>query len=89
MAVLLITYDLNAPGKDYNDLLTTIRSYDWARLSESSYAIGTNASPQAIFDKLQPYLDRNDNLYIITLKKPYAGYGPKEVNDWLERNLPY
>ncbi|BCK62648.1 hypothetical protein KAM338_42920 [Aeromonas caviae] len=89
MAVLLVTYDLNKPGKDYNDLLKTIKSYAWARLSESSYAIKTDQSPQQVFDKLKPFLDQNDNLYVINLKKPYAGFGPKDVNEWLDNSLPY
>jgi CRISPR-associated endonuclease Cas2 len=89
MAMLLVTYDLNKPGKDYNDVLKTIKSYSWARLSESSYAIKTEQTPQQVFDKLKPYLDQNDNLYIINLKKPYAGYGPKEVNEWLDNGLSY
>ncbi|WP_324007415.1 hypothetical protein [Aeromonas dhakensis] len=89
MAVLLVTYDLNKPGKDYNDLLKIIKSYAWARLSESSYAIKTDQSPQQVFDKLKPFLDQNDNLYVINLKKPYAGFGPKDVNEWLDNSLPY
>ncbi len=89
MTVLLITYDLNKPGKDYDDLLKAIRNYSWARLSESSYAIKTEQTPQQVFDKLRPYLDQNDNIYIINLKKPYAGFGPKDVNEWLDNNLPY
>jgi hypothetical protein len=89
MAVLLVTYDLNKPGKDYNDLLKTVKNYPWARLSESSYAIKTEQAPHQVFDKLKPFLDQNDNLYIINLKRPYAGFGHKEVNDWLESNLPY
>jgi len=89
MAVLLVTYDLNKPGKDYADLLKTIKSFPWARLSESSYAIKTEQTPQQVFDKLKPYLGQNDNLYVINLKRPYAGFGPQDVNDWLESNLPY
>ena len=87
MAVLLVTYDLNKPGKDYNDLLKAIKNYTWARLSESSYAIRTDHSSQQVFDKFKPYLDQNDNLYVISLKKPYAGFGPQEVNTWLENSL--
>ena len=87
MAVLLVTYDLNKPGKDYNDLLKAIKSYAWAQLSESSYAIRTDHSSQQVFDKLNPYLDQNANLYVINLKKPYAGFGPQEVNAWLENSL--
>ena len=88
MAVLLITYDLNKPGKDYNGLLGAIRSYGYAKLSESSYAIKTEKSAQTIFSYLKQFIDDNDNMYIINLKKPYAGYGPKAVNDWLDKNLP-
>jgi hypothetical protein len=88
MAVLQITYDLNKPSKDYADVLKTIKGYSWAKLSESSYAIVTDSTPQAVFDRLKPYLDSNDNLYVINLKRPYAGFGPKEVNEWLEKNLP-
>ena len=89
MATLLVTYDLNKPGKDYTDLLKKIKSYAWARLSESSYAISSNSDPQTVFNGLKPFLDPNDNLYVITLKKPHAGFGPKDVNDWLESNLAY
>jgi hypothetical protein len=89
MAILLVTYDLNKPGQDYSDFLTKVKSYPWARLSESSYAIKTDSSPQAVFDQLKPYLDTNDNLYIITLKQPFTGFGPKNVNEWLEDNLTY
>lgn len=90
MAVLQVTYDLRKPGKDYADVLKTIKSHDgWARLSESCYAIATQATPDSVFSQLKLYLDDNDYLYIVTLKKPFAGRGPKDVNDWLETNLTY
>lgn len=89
MAVLLVTYDLKKPGKDYKDVLKTIKNYSWARLSESSYAIATDKSVQQLYDQLKPYLDDNDNIYVINLRRPYVGFGPKDVNDWLEKNLPY
>jgi hypothetical protein len=60
----------------------------WARLSESSYAIGTEKTPQQLFDYLKPGLDSNDQLYIVTITKPYIGVGTEEVNSWLENNLP-
>ena len=87
MSVLLITYDLKKPGQDYSDFLKTIKGYSWARLSESSYAIDTKETPIAINDKLIPHMDKNDQLYIITLRKTYSGLGPKDVNDWLAQHL--
>jgi CRISPR/Cas system-associated endoribonuclease Cas2 len=89
MAVLLVTYDLNSPGQKHAKLLEKIKQYSWAKLSESSYAIETDASPQQVFDTLRPITDQNDNLYVINLKRPYAGFGPQDVNDWLESKLPY
>jgi CRISPR/Cas system-associated endoribonuclease Cas2 len=89
MAVLLITYDLNSPGQKHAKLLEKVKQYNWARLSESSYAIETDESPQQVFDSLRPITDQNDNLYVINLKRPYAGFGPQDVNDWLESKLPY
>jgi hypothetical protein len=89
MSVLLVTYDLKKPGQDYTDFLNVVRSNGWARLSESSYAVDTNESPSSLHNKLRQHLDANDQLYIITLKKPHSGYGPKEANEWLDQHLPY
>ncbi|WSG73073.1 hypothetical protein U8P80_16180 [Rhizobium beringeri] len=89
MSTLLVTYDLN---KEVNrpDILKEIKkSQSWAKLSESSYAIETYETPQQVFSRLSPYLDDNDNCYIITLNAPYSGRGPKEVNEWLAKRLTY
>lgn len=89
MNTLLITYDLKKPGQDYADVVKTIKglSGTWARLSESSYAVRTGYTPSQVYSALKPYLDINDQLYVITLTRPYAGQGPTDVNNWLEQNL--
>lgn len=88
MSCLLVTYDLNKPGQDYTDLLKEIKKSSWARLSESSYAVATDLTPSQLYDRLSPHIDSSDHLYIINLRRPYCGRGPKAVNDWLEQNLP-
>ena len=87
MSVLLITYDLNKPGQDYSDFIDTFKKYAWAKLSESSYAIKTSKSPSTIRKELSPHMDKNDHVYVITLSKPYSGWGPEKVNEWLDENL--
>lgn len=84
MAILLVTYDLNKPGQDYSDFLEKVRTYPYAKLSESSYAIQTSKSPKEIYNELAPNLDENDRIYILTLSMPYIGYGPNDVNEWLD-----
>lgn len=88
MPALLITYDLNNETRRPPIVKKIKEAWPmWARLSESSYAVQTHLSPGQVFEQLRPLLDNNDNLYVITLKKPYSGWGPKDLNDWLERNL--
>lgn len=90
MAVFLVTYDLNNEVsrpkivKHLKDKFGT-----WARLSESSYAIKTDLSADDVFAHFRPMLDGDDQLYVITLKRPYSGRGPQDVNDWLANNLTY
>lgn len=89
MKIYLVTYDLHVRGQKYTELLDKIKeSGMWAMLSESSYAIGTEKAPQQLYDYLKTSLDSNDQLYIITLTKPYTGFGTEEVNNWLEKHLP-
>ncbi|MDX9860543.1 MAG: hypothetical protein RBS99_06455 [Rhodospirillales bacterium] len=89
MAFLLVTYDLNKETKRPN-IVGAIKeiSGSWAKLSESSYAVQTEQTPKTVYDGLKQFIDSNDNLYVINLRKPYYGQGPKDVNDWLESNLP-
>ena len=86
---MIITYDLNKETKRPPIVKEIKEIGTWAKLSESSYAVNTTLSVDQVFEKLKPMIDSNDNLYIITLKKPHSGYGPKEVNEWLDKNLTY
>ncbi len=53
MAILLVTYDLNKPGQEYDEFYEIIKSY----------AIDTTDSPAQIYEKLSPHLDTNDFIY--------------------------
>ena len=89
MSALLITYDLNEETKR-PPIVKKIKTLgtSWAKLSESSYAIATSKTSSAIYKSLEDMIDENDRLYVIPLKKPYAGFGLKKVNQWLDQNLP-
>lgn len=87
MAVYIVTYDLNKETVRPK-ITDEVRKTGWAKLSESSYAITTSETPQQVYDRFSKHLDGNDNFYVIMLNRPYYGRGPKDVNDWLENNLP-
>ena len=89
MSVRIITYDLNKePNSEaYKEILKIIKSYAFAKLSESSYAIETDETPLNLYEKLKPYLDNNDCLLVLKLTKPYYGQHKQEVLDWLREKL--
>ncbi len=87
MAVYLVTYDLHKPGNNYTEILEQIKKYGWAKLSESSYAISTTETATAAYKRIHAKVDANDTLYVISLRTPWNGRGPKAVNDWLDKNL--
>lgn len=88
MAVYVIAYDLNKETVRPK-IVDEIKNTAWAKLSESSYAVDTSETAQQVYDRMFKFLDENDNLYVIPLRKPYAGWGPKAVVEWLNKRLQY
>lgn len=90
MPVLLVTYDLNKEqGRkpDYEGIRSVLDAYDWAKLSESSYAVATREDPTTLYSKLKPHLDDNDEIVVITLSRPWYGWHSQEVIRWLDERL--
>ena len=87
MAVRLIAYDLNKPRQNHAKVLKKIKTYNWAMLSESSYAVQTNEVPSTIVNKFEPLLDDDDSFLVLTLIQPYQGQADKGVVDWLQAAL--
>ncbi|MGI4846931.1 MAG: hypothetical protein ACRYGK_02160 [Janthinobacterium lividum] len=87
MAALLITYDTRNQWLDYGGLIRAIKKYEWIKLTDYSYAISTTSTPQAVFEILRKNLDDSANLYVLTLRKPFTGFGPPKVNDWLVKHM--
>lgn len=90
MTIKLITYDLNKPGQNHDKVLAKIKSYgNSKRLSESSYAVDSDSSPEEIFDDFEPLLDQNDCLLVIPVAAPYSGRNYIHVINWLNQKLEY
>ncbi len=90
MAVLLITYDLNAKGQKHNEVLTKIRGFRfWLQLSESSYAISTNLSADQVFKSFETLIDNNDCIFVVPMIQSYQGWASEEKHKWLGEHLAY
>jgi hypothetical protein len=87
--IYCISYDLKCPGQNYEELYNAIKSYGtWWHQTGSVWLIYSQETSVFIRNRLMSYIDKNDKLFVVALKKDWAGLGFKENEyDWL-RNLP-
>ena len=62
--VLVVNYDLRAPGRNYEALWTRLIAWRATRVLKSTWIIKANSTPAALRDDLQRYVDKNDGLLI-------------------------
>lgn len=86
MAIYLLSYDLNAPGKDYGDLINSIKSFQgYYHLLKSAWLIYTLKSIQEVYDKLKPHIDTNDHLFVSQITQR-QGWIPKAAWEWITKH---
>lgn len=79
--MLLISYDLNRPGQDYQDLIAAIKAYgNWAHVLKSTWLIRTTQTADQVSTDLRKHMDPNDNLLVIEVN-------PKNKQGWLSRKF--
>lgn len=90
MATMLIAYDLNAPGQNYEDLIEEIKSFGaWWHCLDSTWLINTNLTPLQVATRLWAKMDRNDRLLVTrTYGSTTAWAGmTQQCVDWLEHTM--
>lgn len=80
-----ITYDLNKPGQDYDDLIEAIKSYDYIKVMKSTWFIKTTLTSTQIREHLMKHMDKNDSLFICEITSNRDGWLAKEVWEWLKK----
>ena len=86
MKTILISYDLQTPGKDYVNLWEHLRSYgNYAKLLESMWLLRTYLSAEQVRDNAIKYIDQNDKIFVVDVtKQEYAWYRlPTKIYEWM------
>lgn len=83
--LLLITYDLHEPDRDYKPVITVIKSANsWTHPEESVWLVDTEQSPAWWRDKLRETSD-DATYFVVLLTKNWASWKmSKSVVDWLK-----
>lgn len=89
MTTYLITYDLNRPGQNYNDLFEAIKAIGtWWHCLDSTWVVKSNLTAVQIRDSLSNNMDQNDSLLVLGLSGVGAWIGfSDECSNWLKNNL--
>jgi hypothetical protein len=85
MSVYLVTYDLKAPGRNYQPVHDYLRSFpDWCKGLESVYLIDTPMTSVQIRDALLTKVDANDKFFVVRIT---ADWGSLRYYcaDWLNK----
>jgi hypothetical protein len=75
MAKFVISYDLIAPGKNYDALWAELRRLQVRRILFSQWAGRIDATAAQLRDHLRKFIDTNDRILIMDSEGPdWAGY---------------
>jgi len=90
MNMILVSYDLSAPGRDYPKLQEHLESYgEWAHLLESVWLIKTNSTALQVCQAAEKVVDQNDKIFVIDITNKFAAWNnfDDEVSDWLKSRI--
>ncbi len=85
-----MTYDLNAPGSDYNAVYDYLRSLGaWARPTESTWLIKTDKTVAQLRNELKNQIDENDKVFIIDVTGRACAWSGlnDQVSQWISNKL--
>lgn len=88
--VLLVTYDLKTPLRDYAPFYEALKQQGaWLHYLDSTWLISTSHTPQQLYNAVVSHITTSDRLLIVPITRPYYGFMPKDVWDWLDKHLPH
>ncbi len=88
--ILLVTYDLRKPGRDYRAVADYLRSFSsWAHPLESLWFVETVGTATQVRDRLRSVIDPNDGVLVLNPKTgAWASYGlPDDCASWIRMRL--
>jgi ABC-type transport system involved in cytochrome c biogenesis ATPase subunit len=86
----LISYDLRAPGRNYEGLYKALAAAKAVRALESLWLLDDPKTSAAVRDTLRSHVDQNDGVVVIELNSSnWATYSPKAgAAEWLKARFP-
>ncbi|UOZ10203.1 hypothetical protein [Amycolatopsis sp. WQ 127309] len=90
MNTLLVAYDLNRPGQNYEELIKFLKAEGtWWHCLDSTWMVRTSKSTAQLRDEIKRLVDANDEVLVMNVTGDgWASFGlSAEATDWLQKNL--
>ena len=82
MAVILVTYDLRQPGRNYQPVYDYLKRFTYCKGMESVWLLDTSTSTTQIRDDLQRLIDANDRVFAVRITREWGSVN-YQCGDWL------
>jgi hypothetical protein len=90
MKTLLVGYDLNKPGKNYDALIDRLKEHGtWWHNLDSTWLVRTNLTVVELRDVLADLIDSSDELLVVDVTGDAAAWAgfKKTASEWLLKHL--
>ena len=86
--ILLVSYDLKVPGRDYAKLYETLKAAPgWWHYLESTWLLSTTDSVTTWTERIRAVMDENDIFIIVDITgRTNNGWLPKKAWDWINEH---
>lgn len=83
--IILVTYDLKAPGRDYQKVYDLLKSSTaWWHYLESTWILSTSEDVSTWAQKLREVIDTNDSLFVVDITgMTRDGWLHKDAWEWI------
>jgi hypothetical protein len=72
MSIILVTYDLKQPGRNYTPVHNYLRQFTHCKGMESVYLLDTTVAVSTIRDSLRTVVDTNDIIFVVRITGEWA-----------------
>jgi hypothetical protein len=88
MSIVIVTYDLNTPAKDYSPLFSAIQNQGvWWHNLRTTWLVETTKTPTQVYEAVRPHITVNDRIFIGRLSEGYSGWLDTDAWAWIQARL--
>ena len=86
--IYIITYETNAPLKNYSSLRKAIKNYpSWWHHIRNTWMIRTPQSAETVYNKLCKHINQSDRLIVIEVTPNYQGWLTDKAWKWIDKQF--